>query len=206
MELAKMEVTDRLVSMLTGESSNRVIRGELDSETRSLLRTINSEDSTFWIQEGLFRFNTLSLDRLVSKLDPEIVFIDGAYLMRPSGYSNRWAKWEIAGETAVQLKNIAMSRKVPIVCTYQFNRAAGKKDAGDVENIQLSDEIGQLISGMIGIYKLDNRRRKLSLKANRNGPVGEVEIWFDWERARFNEIVSSWRGNEERNQEVEGQG
>lgn len=119
------------------------------------------------------------------ELKPDVVYVDGAYLLRPR--SSFRSKWERVSETAEILKSLGIEMDIPIISTYQFNR----KGAGKLENIGLSDVIGQLASIVVSLSPdpdvkgeaWDCRQHKqLELIKGRDGEYGSAKITFDLTR------------------------
>lgn len=137
--------------------------------------------------------------------DYDAIYLDGAYLL-PS-HKNTKSEWEKVKSVVEELKNIALARKIPIVATYQFNRAAIHTADPDLEHIAYSDAIAQTAGAVISITNVSNKNNKknknnaeeankarystnvkrLSILANRYGVYGSIIVNFDWENIDFSE-------------------
>lgn len=127
------------------------------------------------------------LKGLLSNKQYDVIYIDGAYLMNsPHNYRSEWEKVKsVIGD----IKNLAMFRRIPVVCSYQFNRAAIGTEDPDVEHIAFSDAIAQAAGAVISITNVKNEPnvKKLSIIANRYGELSKFYVGFDWEQMYFGE-------------------
>jgi len=90
-----------------------------------------------YIIGGHFDFRVESVDAAIEECRPDLVILDGAYLLKVPGKT----RTERMAEAFNELKRLAMSHEVPLVTTTQFNREAkkGKAQTSVLENIGLSD-------------------------------------------------------------------
>jgi replicative DNA helicase len=73
--------------------------------------------------------------------DPDVVMIDGAYLLTEAG---KGSETEKATRISRATKRLAKNRDVLVMQTLQMNRSAeDAEDGGDLQNISWSDAIGQ---------------------------------------------------------------
>ena len=108
---------------------------------RKLERTAQGfESADFYIYEGTFNTTFEDLLIKVQEVQPDILYVDGAYLLKTRERTG--ARWERIAATAEGLKSLSLTANIPVVGTYQFNR----KGSGDLAHIGGSDAIGQLAS------------------------------------------------------------
>ena len=81
----------------------------------------------------------------VQEVKPDILYIDGAYLLKTRERTG--ARWERVAATAEGIKDLSLTLSIPVVGTYQFNR----KGPGDLAHIGGSDVIGQLASIVLSL-------------------------------------------------------
>ena len=185
MEMTRVQIMMRMFAEMAGVDMNALQTGELTTASEGRLVQIvqNVENRhPFYIIEGQFRKDINEIASVVNSLRPNIIFIDGAYLLRLPN-AGRMAKWEIVGEIAQSLKTLGMVNQIPVIASFQITREGGKKrgDAG-LEHLQLSDALGQLASLIVGIFDdeetddslLSTERRMKVLK----GRAGERGQWF----------------------------
>jgi hypothetical protein len=191
MEMGKEEYFTRVMSLISRIPSYHLFKGEICNIEQSYLQDLVSDktrESEYIFQEGFLKTGVSDLGFLIQLHKPDIVFIDGAYLLRIPG-SLKMPVWEKATEIISQIKILAGKHDVPIVGTYQFNRQ-GSKGKGTTEDIHHSDAIGQIASTVLALFDIPGRpdMKKLEVIANRNGACGYSNIMWDWRNADFHEI------------------
>lgn len=149
--------------MLTPEQKKRYVegvrafaKGELES-----VHTISKKK----VKHGrLIITECTTTDQLRTKIkqySPDVWFADGAYLF----YSGAKDLWSQATQISRELKQICMDTKVPGGATWQFNRGVdSKKMDGGLENIGLSDAVGQdsdIVLGLFANKDLELNRERL---------------------------------------------
>jgi len=105
-------------------SLTKLRRGEegLNVEAyEKFLTEMNSNNLLFPHHLGFDALNISTIRNLVRKYSPDILVVDGVYLL--SDDSNR-AKWEQNDNLFKGLKNIAMAHEIPVFCTTQAGREA----------------------------------------------------------------------------------
>ena len=139
--------------------------------------------------EGSLKSNVEDLALRIQEVRPDVLYVDGAYLLRTR--TKTPSRWERVAETAEILKTIAKDFNIPVIATYQFNR----RGIG-LDNIALSDAIGQLASIVCGIeddpedkknerLSADQQKKKtkfhklLHILKGREGETGCLKILFD---------------------------
>ncbi len=167
--------------------------------------------NNFHLFAGNFNKKVEDVDMLVQELGPDVIFIDGMYLMRPSSGRRGMGRFEASAYVTDELKRITLMRDRPIIATTQFGRAAGKGGAeGSLENIGYTDTIGTHASIVIGIkmgksiYKNIKKEyggeitvvktvktypfRHIEFMKGRDGEGGEFGINFSFAPTNFSEV------------------
>lgn len=188
MEMTMVQIVRRMVAIRAGLNPDLVRRGMLTDralhrlrETANLFRS--EETAPFWLLPGSFNKTTADVDNLVQEFRPDIVFIDGSYLLKPQ--LRQQARWEIQGQLHEELKSgVALARDVPVVCSVQVSRQGGKSKSGDGIAAG-SDIIEQVASIMVRIQKGQGRfsenRRRYDLVKNRDGRLGRFTTHFEFD-------------------------
>lgn len=203
MEMRTTQVGRRLLGMLTGMNAGVMKSGHISSSGEEVLRqaisTLRENPIPFYLIEGQFRKDINDLQSLIHELRPNIVFLDGGYLVKIAKLA-KVAKWEQISEIAQSLKTIASTAGIPIITSFQFTRQVKSSDAAKAgfEHIQLADAIGQLASVGIGLFDeaasagyQGERRRRVEIVGGREGEEGGFFIHWDWDRHIFTEIVET---------------
>jgi len=198
MEMSALEMGKRQFALRNSFEMRSVLTGQLSSEAQYILSddilTIEERPNTMYLIEGQFQSDTSELRETIKDLRPDVLIIDGGYLLstKMPGMRNP-SSWERVTEVAKELKLLASQEHIPVIASYQFNRGAVDKTKRGykpgVENIQLSDALGQIASGVISIQEdeEDLPRRRLDLIAAREGQPVSWFIDWNWQRMEFEE-------------------
>lgn len=143
-----------------------------------------------------------TVDRVFAELtrwQPDILCIDYITLMSTrNSYSQSWEKITYLTQ---ELKQVARTLKIPIIGVAQANRSAFQQGA-TLENIGGSISIVQDSDLVFGLHSdeemRDRNAMELRLLKNRDGMVGNVDLWWEpntmtfgpWEETRY------WRNRE----------
>jgi replicative DNA helicase len=97
------------------------------------------------------------IDILIQELSPDIIYLDGMYLVMPANAPRNTNRYERVGYVLDELKRMTIERDRPIVSTTQLNReAAGKKSKkAGLETLGYSDAIGTHSSVVLGMKMPD---------------------------------------------------
>lgn len=150
--------------------------------------------------------------RYVEEEDVDVLFVDGGYLIPVKERFS--AEWERVKYVVEGLKRVAMSRRIPIVATYQLNRAAVSAEEVGLEHVAYADAVGQTAAAVLsvtplkanqnkekskkgsgndqGLYSSDDKKRRLTLVANRYGPCTTFLAYFDWEKMNFGDVAGEY--------------
>jgi replicative DNA helicase len=179
MEMPKEQCVRRIICMKAGVPSEQFRLGRLSrwSEVkidRAVSEIQGDNGEPFLIHEAGMNTSVEDVVMRVKELQPSVVYIDGAYLLRTRDRMAR-ARWEKIAGIAETVKAAALEFNMPFICSYQFNR----RGAGGVENIAGADVIGQLASIVLAIWNKNEPTVKAKRKAREEGvPV----VWDDTEK------------------------
>lgn len=144
----------------------------------------------FFIVGGNFDFSMESFDAAIEEAKPDIVVLDGAYLLKVPGLT----RTERAANAFDELKRINKRRKVPIIVTMQFNREVKANQAKTVqaESIALTDVAGWNADVIYGLIQTDemknNKRMMLKPLKVREGESDEIECNWNFDTMDFSEL------------------
>lgn len=211
MEMPTDQIARRMVGMRAGINPDLIRRGMLSDQGFEHMRSAvdgmrNGQRPPFWLLQGDLRKDTGLIDSLVQEFRPDLVIIDGSYLLKPveKGINARWEKQSAIHE---ELKATALVRDVPIVCTVQESRSGKQSKNGD-GIVAGSDVIEQLASVMIrpleGIGEHESNRRRIHVVKNRDGQKGKFQIYFEFSPMNFEEDEEA-RLTEQQEQEARDQ-
>lgn len=196
MEMTIEQITRRLAAMQAGINPDYIRKGTLSSYA---LRRLNNYIDTmagaerFRMFSGGLRKKVSDVEILVQEYRPDIVFIDGVYMMQPESKRAN-SKVEKVSEVYDDLKKLTLSQNIPVVVTTQFNRAAGKKGKdGSLENIAYSDAISTHSSLVISLSEGEapnqKTRRVAQFLKGREGEEGKFGLNYTFAPINFEEIT-----------------
>lgn len=155
MEMTLAQIGGRYAAHEAGLDPSLVRKGKLSMwgrrEFDRALITMG-QSHNFHLFAGNFKKTTDDIDILIQELEPDIVYIDGMYLMKPANTPGRASRFESAAYVVDEVKRMTLMRNRPIVCTTQFGRdAKGGGKEGSMENIGYTDTVGTHASLVIAI-------------------------------------------------------
>jgi replicative DNA helicase len=191
-EMSNLEQQRRHDAMRAHISSGRLERGCLkpDEEARYQKMLTGMENMhKFYLTESISAYSVSQLSIKLEKLQPNILFVDGVYLMTD----------EISGErgTPIALRNITQSLKrvaqkfsIPVVQTTQVLNSKVRGGQITADSIAFSSSFHQDSDVIFALQRQDENddsSRLLKIVASRNTGPAEVELLWDWEEGRFQE-------------------
>lgn len=197
MEMPALAIARRIVSLLSGIEVKYIISGQLPTRQMRIIEDAIhdlEENRSFNIVEGNFKKNMGEIDSLIHEHSPDAIYIDGIYLMNPNNTAKLSGKRSDKTEVVVgDIKRATIIHNRPIICTNQFNRAAGNKgEKGDLTSISYSDAVGTDSSLVIGISPGNKghkeTRRTLSLMKGREGAKGDWCVNYTFKPVDFSEV------------------
>ena len=196
LEMPTLEVADRFLGLQFHVNKKNITSGRLSSalevDLKSRIDTMPKQTNNFYFIEGKFNKTIKDISFLARELKPDIVYIDGAYLLKTDGIFK--SKWEKVSYITEEIKYLAMEMDIPIVASYQFNRSVSRQSSSvakqGFESIALSDVISQLSSMGLAILSdsEDDTSRILEVFGAREGGTCNFKINWDWESMDFSEL------------------
>ena len=119
-------------------------KGKLDdfqeNRMREEITKILSAEGLHIMGQG-FNSSMSGIEAAIDDVKPDIVFIDGLYLVKNRGKD----RYEMVSNTADDCKILARTRGIPVVATHQLNRGVEQDDDGSsisAGNLGITDVIG----------------------------------------------------------------
>ncbi len=198
MEMTIEQLARRHAGMRSGINPDYIRKGTLS--THALQRMQAYLDNMvgaerFRMFSGGLRKKAGDVEIMIQEYMPDIVFIDGVYMMQPET-KRSMSKVEKVSEVFDDLKKLTLSNNIPCVVTTQFNRTAGKKGReGSLENIAYSDAISTHSSIVMSIAEgkaphATDGRTITSLK-DREGAGGQYHLYYSFNPMNFEEAFDS---------------
>jgi replicative DNA helicase len=190
-EMNNHEQTQRYLSMSAHISSSRLRRGKLqNAEEDRLIKRIDElkEEHPFHFVDAI---NGLTIDSLLAKaeqLKPDVLFVDGVYLMLDQVTGEANTPQALTNITR-GLKRVAQKLDIPIIITTQtllWKMKGGKVSA---DSIGYSSSFFQDSDVILGLEPVDadDSIRILKVVQARNCPPSETSITWNWDTGCFHD-------------------
>lgn len=204
-EMGAVEMARRTLAMGSGVNSDFIQRGHVSDWGEEQLRATLArvpDMPPFQLLIGDLSKSVRDVDALVQEHDPDVIYVDAGYLMRPSKDRGMQKRFEMASEAMRELKGLATGRSKPLVQTVQFNRGQKPDEEMSLDNIGQTDEVGQLSSLVLGMRRgaapHEQSRRRYSVIKNRHGADGfSFETLFEHSPFCMDEIEETGDGTDE---------
>lgn len=208
-EMMAADVYSRVDAMLT-EFNPLDLRGEPDDDIMDKLeeaKVIASKSTGEIFVPKRSVVTPSDIAGLIETLEIDLVIVDGAYLLQPSG-GKFTSKWERVAAVSNELKQIAINSPTRIIATTQIKRGANGADGYSAEDLSYSDAIGQDADFVVMIYPspVVVGQSELQLIKNRFGPevTTKIQVEFDSMQIRETSLpltgskkapisISSWK-------------
>jgi replicative DNA helicase len=201
MEMPRLQIAVRNAALGAVLSSTHIRLGRMSEFALAELNRYVHEQQTngrdpesFVLYEGRLNVSVDDVMLKVREYRPDVLFVDGAYMLRPSGKSfGSKANWEVAMQVMLDLKQLAMNENIPVISSYQFNRGGDKKG---IEGLAYTDAVGQLASVVLGLTndsasseRIGVEFKLLELLKGRQGERGKVRLRYDMVRTSIEESL-----------------
>lgn len=193
-EMSNAEQKNRFYSMRAGISYRRLMTGSLtDEEEQKFYSEVNSlQDMSdkFWFADSSSGLTVSAVASKIQSKNPDIVFIDGTYLMLDEQTNESNTPQSITNITRA-LKRLAMKINKPIVISTQA--LTWKMRGGNVtaDSIGYSSSFHQDADVIFGLQRVDETvddMRTLKVIASRNSGLTDATLMWDWNTGSFREM------------------
>lgn len=198
MEMSLLQIARRWLGLHMKVNPNFFRDGELStySEERMLQLIEDIQEAVqVHLLAGDMSKQVGGVESMIVEFDPDIIFVDSAYLLSPSGAKKGFvSRWESISEVVGELKGLAMQYDKPIVISVQFNRnqrsdSDKELDMGDIAG---SDSIPQDASIVLGARKgpspYQDIQRIIEMMKNREGETTRFATAFGFAPVNFEEV------------------
>ena len=207
LEMSKEQLVQRLLSMDAGVDQQRLRTGWIeDDEWERIIYSMGTlSEATIWIDDtaGISTMEMRSkARRLQSEHGVDLIIVDYLQLMQssPGTARNKNREQEIS-EISRNLKGLAREINVPVMALAQLSRAVESRSSKipQLSDLRESGSIEQDADIVMFIYRDDvynpeSERKNIAdiiLAKHRNGPVGEVSLYFQASQTRFRDLEVS---------------
>lgn len=190
-EMNNHEQSQRHSSMRAHISHTRLRRGKLKGDEEDRFIEMIDRMKTMQSFHLVDAINGLTVDALVAKaeqLKPDILFVDGVYLMMDSVTGEANTPQALTNITRA-LKRVAQRLDIPVVITTQtllWKMKGGKVSA---DSIGYSSSFFQDSDVILGLEPIEDEEelRLLKVVQSRNCPPSETSITWGWETGCFHD-------------------
>lgn len=192
-EMSQLAIVRRWIAIHYKYPYNDLRKGMLSAFAEQRMRDDLSEkakEEGLYLIGGDFDFRIESIEGAIEESEPDVVFVDGAYLLKVKGEG----RIEKAANSFDELKRVAKRNHLPLVASTQFNREVkgNKLSTAGPEKIALSDAAGWNADLIFGLVRTDDMKRdkrmiQLPLKF-REGEGDEIETHWDFDTMNFDEL------------------
>jgi replicative DNA helicase len=193
-EMSNAEQKSRYYSMRSRISHTRLMTGTLTAEEEArylkIASSIELMSDKFWFVDSA---NGQTVSTVASKIqtkNPDIIFIDGTYLMIDENGADQGTPLAITNITR-SLKRLAQKVNKPIVISTQaltWKMKGGKVSADSIGYSSSFHQDADVIFGLQREEEKSDAFRTLSVLASRNGGLSEVSLVWDWDTGQFREM------------------
>jgi replicative DNA helicase len=194
-EMSNAEQKSRYYAMRARISHRRYMTGTLVQDEKSRLYkvsdTIAADKTKFYFVDSSGGQTVSAVASKVQSKNPDIVFIDGTYLMIDEQTDESNTPQAITNITR-SLKRLAQKINKPIVISTQALTWKMKKGQVTADSIGYSSSFHQDADVIFGLQREDENvddTRLLRVVASRNGGLSEVSLMWDWNTGYFREMA-----------------
>ena len=194
-EMSNAEQESRYYAMRSRISHKRLMTGSLSPEEEARyfakVRSIQDMRDKFWFVDSASGQTVSGIASKIQSRNPDIVFIDGTYLMidEQTGESNTP---QALTNITRSLKRLAQKINKPVVVSTQVLSWKMKKGQVTADSIGYSSSFHQDADVIFGLQRQEETNddlRTLKIVASRNSGLAEVPLCWDWNTGEFREIA-----------------
>lgn len=188
-ELDEELLRQRIYGIGAGVNANRFRLGLLNDAERERVYALQERfdnETEYAISKKTALLTMDDITREVDEFKPDVVYIDGFYFMRDrhSGKS-AGSNWEANENIAAELKELAMTRRIPIVTSTQVQEKQHNKKTDGIDPATIQGGTGLLKASDL-VLGLDKEQAEDELKINcvlsRFKPTDDVTVLWNWDR------------------------
>jgi len=190
-EMNNHEQSQRHDSMRAHVSNGRLRRGKLNSTEETRLLKLYDDMKTEHPFHLVDAVNGLTVDSLVAKaeqLKPDVLFVDGVYLMMDQVTGDANTPQALTNITRA-LKRVAQKLNIPVIVTTQtllWKMKGGKVSADSIGYSSSFFQDSDVILGLEPV-EADDEIRILKVVQARNCPPSETSITWKWDTGCFHD-------------------
>lgn len=204
LEMSKMQLTQRLFAMASGLGLQKIITGDLQTdeewsllwdatEKLAKLPIYIDDTSSISVQELRAKCRRLKMEQGL-----DLIMVDYLQLMNADNVRRNENRQQEITQISRGLKGLAKEMNCPVLALSQLSRKAESREGGRplMSDLRESGAIEQdadvvMLLHREDYYDKDTERpniTKVIIAKHRNGPTGEVELYFEDYLTRFKDL------------------
>lgn len=195
-EMSSREQQTRHDAMRANISHARLTRGTLkvDEEVRyqKALKRMETMHN-FYLTDSTSAATISGLAAKIEKLQPDVVFVDGVYLMTDEVTGELGISYLALTNITRSLKRLAQKVQKPVIVTTQALESKMRGGKVTAQSIGYSSSFFQDADVVLALERQDpedDSSRLFRIEASRNCGKVEVELMWDWENGKFQEYAT----------------
>ncbi len=203
LEVSKEQIIDQLLAIESGVDSWKLRTGELSDEDFPKINEAMAElsEAPLYIDDSAMT-NVMEMRTKARRLQAEhglgLIVIDYLQLISGSSRSSSDGRQQEVSDISRGLKGLARELNVPVIALSQLSRAVESRNPPTPQLADLRDSgsIEQDADVVMFIYREDYYDKQserehvtdILIKKHRNGPTGDIELYFHPEQRRFTNL------------------
>ena len=202
LEMSKVQLVLRLLSSVSNIDSQRLRTGFLEElDFARIAPAMNSLSEAPIFIDDTPNITTMELRtkarRLQAEVGVDLIIVDYLQLMQSSTTTRDANRVQEVSEISRGLKALARELKVPVIALSQLSRQPEMRESKEprLSDLRESGSIEQDADLVMFLWRekergsddqqTDGEVVKLKLSKHRNGPTGEIDLWFKKAQTRF---------------------
>jgi len=192
-EMTAREMKTRYDAMRAHISHQRLISGALKAdEEKRYVDHLGIDRDDFWMPDTVASRTITGLSAKVEKYQPDILFVDGMYLMFDEETGETESERSLRSLTR-SMKRVAQRYDIPVVVSTQTLRSkmrGGKVTADSIGYTSSFLQDSDIVLVLQRQDEDDDSSRSLTVAASRISGMGSTDLLWDWEEGRFEEYAA----------------
>ena len=192
-EMTAREMKTRYDAMRSHISHKRLITSSLHpDEDISFRNHLSIARDDFWMPDSVASRTVTGLCAKVEKYHPDILFVDGMYLMFDEETGETESERSLRSLTR-SMKRVAQRYDIPVVVSTQTLRSkmrGGKVTADSIGYTSSFLQDSDIVLVLQRQDEDDDSSRSLTVAASRISGMGSTDLLWDWEEGRFEEYAA----------------
>jgi len=192
-EMTAREMKTRYDAMRSHISHKRLITSSLrPDEDTSFRNHLGTARDDFWMPDTVASRTVTGLSAKIEKYKPDILFVDGMYLMHDEATGETETERSLRSLTR-QMKQVAQRYDIPVIVSTQTLRSkmrGGKVTADSIGYTSSFLQDSDIVLVLQRQDEEDDSSRSLTVAASRISGMGSTDLLWDWEEGRFEEYAA----------------